>query len=174
MRGSSSFRPDDLAFASGLVFLQKRQSGLSESFGPHDFALVSHSFPNCLPLHSGFSFRMISGLCPTCVSVYSGCSEYFDPHDFALVSHLCRSVASIISGLFPSCLHLSPLSALVPRVSQHTLNICLYDFRFVSLHNLDALSAFARMISYFPPTCRRLVSLHSGFSARIPNFSLPA
>ena len=66
------------------LFSCKRHSGCSECFGPHDFALVSHLSPSCLPLHSGFSARMISGLSPTCFPVSSGCSE---PRDFALVPH---------------------------------------------------------------------------------------
>ena len=68
---------------SHLSPLVSQYSGCSECFGPYDFALVSHLCCSCLPLHLGFSARMISGLSHTCLqylsSISSGCSQCRGP-----------------------------------------------------------------------------------------------
>ena len=106
-------RPHDLAFVSGLVFLQK--------------ILWSAWFRTCLPLVSQYTLdalsalaRMISGLSPTGLPVHSGCSECFGRHAFTLVSHLSPSGPPVHSGC-SECFGPHD-SALVSHLSSTTLH----------------------------------------------------
>ena len=172
VRGSYSF---ERSACSGRMiwrlspgfFSCKRHSGFSECFGPHDFTLVFYLSPSCLPLHSGFSARMISGLSPTCLHlsptclpVHSGCSECFGPHDFALVSHLSPTTLWILCPHdFRLVFHLSPL------VAQCTLNALSALVRMI-LHSSPTTVWIVcpcdfRLVSHLSPTCR---PVHSGCS----------
>ena len=140
--------PHDLAFVSGLVFLQKTLWIL--------WVLWSAWFRTCLPLLSQLSpttshdFRLVSvPLVSTCRLVHSGCSECFGPHDFAPVSHLSPPV----SRLSPSPLWM--LWVLSPAWFHTCLPV-------VSHSCLPLHSGFsARMISHLSPTC---LPVRSGWS----------
>ena len=108
-------------------------------FGPHDFALLSHSSPSCFPLHSGFSARVISGLTSTCLP---------------LVSHYstCWMLWMLGSLWFRACLPL--------LLSPTTFSIlCARDFKPCLQPVSTALARMDLFPTYLP--------LHSEFSARM-------
>ena len=118
----------DVRLVSPLTCLPVH-SGRSECFGPHDCGLV---FSSCLPPHSGFSARVMSGLSPT-----------FSSTVWVLVC--------VISHLFTTCLPVVLASHLLLHwvFCQHDLHCspaCSTCLHLSPMQCMDALSALVRMI----------------------------